>query len=1195
MGVVYRAIDRASGEPRALKRMRPDAASDPKVVEAFEREYQTLASIEHPRIIRVYDYGIDARGPYYAMELVEGQDLRSVAPVPFREACIYLRDIATSLALLHARRLLHRDLSPANVRKTLDGHCKLLDFGALTAFGYSPEVVGTASITPRESLEGAPLDQRADLYSLGALGYFMLTGRHAYPAENFQDLFERWNHPVAPPSSFSPDVPRELDGLIAGLLSHDPRARPASAAEVIARLGSIGGLGTDGDHSPDRIVRSFLSAPAFIGRTGELANCRERAAAAVGGHGSALRIVAMSGLGRTRFLAEATVRAELAGAAVLNVDATTGQRPFGLARALVMRAFDALPDAAQEAAARHPALMRSLGKEVTTRLAASAAQVTETVEDPAEALASWFVEVSHVKALVLEVDNVEYADPQSVGVLATLAMQAESHPLVVVVTESLRHEEEVGAGLSALRAACAGVTLRGLDPAETRLLARSLFGDAPSIERFADWLHAWTAGNPLHSVEVARQLVREGVVRYADGVWVLPTERPETRLPSALAGALAFRVAALGEGARGLAECLSLGRNPPTLSLCRALHPGAGADDVSTLLEELVQNDVLDVDRDAFRFSSTALRDAFLTGLTETRSALAHRRLGEAFSRLAAPDDLALCIEAGFHLIEGGEELRGADAVASATHDSVAIRTLIANLHHVGKPIEAALLAYKRHRRSVYERMPLLSALAQAGFYEARVWGERYGDEALDVLEEISGLRTARRAKRFLGQNLALFVGLLIALVRFRLTARSERGYTFAQLLVQLFGTVTALAATAAQAFDPDRVARVANVLAPFSGLPERLTPVGIYRLCRALEGVGREHQAESVAHLEELLSHFEDPRYYPTLPAEGRRLYLAALHLARGSITVMCADGRRALESADGLEKTGLKLYAMIASQLRYLYHMNRGEQLLAAPHREKVELHAAQAGSAWQVEAWEASALIPVSTATSDIVSLTHICNRLEELARKLPSLKHHSRLANLSLMLAQNTSLESGIVAARELLEARPARSHIGWAAGYGFVARAHNELGQFDKAVALCEYVLSSMTDADREFVALFLIVDIEMAIACAALGRVAEALDRLDGLLRRFESSGHPWVLGRLHETRARIAWQIGNRADYERSRKLMDDYYRPTGTSVLLARCERIAELGAMQSLPPASHTSMSDAERQASTVRADASGRRAG
>ena len=143
MGIVYRVLDRSTGEDPALKRLNREAVSQPFLVAAFEREYQVLAGLAHPRIIRVFDYGVDEIGAYYTMELLEGQDMRKAAPLPYREACALLRDVATSLALLHARRLIHRDLSPANVRMTPDGHCKLIDFGALASFGSSRLVVGT--------------------------------------------------------------------------------------------------------------------------------------------------------------------------------------------------------------------------------------------------------------------------------------------------------------------------------------------------------------------------------------------------------------------------------------------------------------------------------------------------------------------------------------------------------------------------------------------------------------------------------------------------------------------------------------------------------------------------------------------------------------------------------------------------------------------------------------------------------------------------------------------------------------------------------------------------------------------------------------------------------------------------------------------------------------------------------------------
>src|SRR5262249_39475134 len=137
MGVVYRAWDERVGCYVALKTTHERVDDAQRAL--FERECLTLARLRHPRIIEVYDFGIHRGEPYYAMELLDGIDLRELAPLPYKEACSHLRDVASSLALLHARRLLHRDVSPRNVR-VVGGRCKLIDFGALAEFGQRSAV-----------------------------------------------------------------------------------------------------------------------------------------------------------------------------------------------------------------------------------------------------------------------------------------------------------------------------------------------------------------------------------------------------------------------------------------------------------------------------------------------------------------------------------------------------------------------------------------------------------------------------------------------------------------------------------------------------------------------------------------------------------------------------------------------------------------------------------------------------------------------------------------------------------------------------------------------------------------------------------------------------------------------------------------------------------------------------------------------
>jgi serine/threonine protein kinase len=177
-GEVFAVRDPATNRELALKRLLA-ANSGPASTARFMREYHALSGLRHPRIIEVYDYGVDGSLPYYAMELLDGYDLGALSPLPYREACGYLRDVASSLALLHARRLLHRDVSPRNVRRTHEGRCKLIDFGAMIPFGTPPDVIGTLPCLAPEALQAGPLDQTSDLYALGAVAYFALTGRLA--------------------------------------------------------------------------------------------------------------------------------------------------------------------------------------------------------------------------------------------------------------------------------------------------------------------------------------------------------------------------------------------------------------------------------------------------------------------------------------------------------------------------------------------------------------------------------------------------------------------------------------------------------------------------------------------------------------------------------------------------------------------------------------------------------------------------------------------------------------------------------------------------------------------------------------------------------------------------------------------------------------------------------------------------------
>ena len=610
-----------------------------------------------------------------------------------------------------------------------------------------------------------------------------------------------------------------------------------------------------------------------------------------------------------------------------------------------------------------------------------------------------------------------------------------------------------------------------------------------------------------------------------------------------------------------------------------------------SVLDELTEHDVLYAEQEGYRFSSTALQEALLAGMDDAGRRSNHRRLGEAFAKLAG-DSALLRMEAGWHLIQGGDEERGADLIASTTHDTVTVRDLLVDLHHVGHALEAALKVYGKYRRSLYERVPLLASLAQAGYYEDRVWGERYGDEALAALEWLAGLRTARHLRRFVGGWLGLVWGILAAWVRFRLAPARERRYSFGHLLAFLFGTVTTMAGAASICFDPERAERIAEVLQPFSVLPARLTAVGIYDFCRGMSDIARDNEAAAYEAFGTLLARFQDPRFYPTLPADARKFYVAGAHFVRGSLGMFRADGRGALESADALDQMGLKLYAMIASQLRCLYFTMRGDFAKAAAHRERVELHAAHIGSIWQVETWEAAALLLVYPQIGDIVGAARLAHRLERLGMSVPSLRRYAALARDGILLSRGEPASRPAIA-RIVAEydGHTPRSYTGWAGAMGYVARSYNLGGDHASAKRVCEKALVHVTDADRDYLLHFITLDLELAVADAGLGRPDDAMRRIDALLLRHAESGHMLGLGLLHEVRAGIAWAAGQRDAYDESLREAQRCFLPTGEAGLMARCKRLRELGerssAGEKAATAAITAMrgrTDAERLHST-----------
>jgi WD40 repeat protein len=257
MGVVLRAEDTALKRAIALKVVRPGLVASPEARARFLHEAQALAALEHDHIVTVYQVGEDNGQPFLAMPLLRGETLqqrldRTGGPLPVDTVLRLGREIATGLAVAHARGLIHRDVKPGNVwieagEAAGRERVKILDFGLVQALsgGEGPahrpgHVLGTPAYMAPEQARGLAVDARADLFSLGCVLYRMATGRPPFDAADLCGLLVRLavDEPP-PPRRLNADVPAALDRLVGRLLSKNPEDRPASARVVVEALQAL--------------------------------------------------------------------------------------------------------------------------------------------------------------------------------------------------------------------------------------------------------------------------------------------------------------------------------------------------------------------------------------------------------------------------------------------------------------------------------------------------------------------------------------------------------------------------------------------------------------------------------------------------------------------------------------------------------------------------------------------------------------------------------------------------------------------------------------------------------------------------------------------------------------------------------------------------------------------------------------------
>jgi serine/threonine-protein kinase len=259
MGEVWRARHQLLARPCAVKLIRPELLGEKNregATERFRLEARSIARLTSPNTVRLYDFGVSETGSFYfVMELLTGMDLASIiqrfGPMAPERVVYVLRQACRSLGEAHAAGLLHRDIKPQNLylcRLGLDFDVlKVLDFGLVKSLGEETAqmtaegvLTGTPAYMPPERVVGGAADERSDLYSLGCVAYWMLTGRPVFTGEPMAVMIHHARTPPqAPSTAAGSSIPERLEQIVMGCLEKAPDKRPSSAIELWQQLGDV--------------------------------------------------------------------------------------------------------------------------------------------------------------------------------------------------------------------------------------------------------------------------------------------------------------------------------------------------------------------------------------------------------------------------------------------------------------------------------------------------------------------------------------------------------------------------------------------------------------------------------------------------------------------------------------------------------------------------------------------------------------------------------------------------------------------------------------------------------------------------------------------------------------------------------------------------------------------------------------------
>ena len=548
-----------------IKTEKLDDASRSRV----SREARAMGRLgDHPNIVTIHDLGDHEGQPYIVIPVMPGGDVEGViekAPehrLPIEQAVGIAKAICRGLEYAHGKGIIHRDIKPGNVWLSADGTAKIGDFGLAVAVDLprltqSGMMVGTVTYMPPEQAMGGKVTNKADLYSLGAMLYEMVTGRPPFVGDDSVAIIgQHINTPPVSPTWHRADLPPALETLILQLLEKDPEKRPESAAVVLQALEAIE-AGKIKEPSREAPAENPLYRRVFVGREPELKQLKSAFDGAISGQGALMMVTGEPGIGKTALCEQLSTYVTLRGG-----------------RTLVGHCYEkgslSLPYLAFVEALRSYVLSRE-AKDLRKELGSGAADVARIIseirerlkirlrpqKDPEEeryrllqAVIAFLSNAANVQPMMVVLEDLHDADKGTLDMLTHVSRNLAGARLLIVGTYrdvEVDRSHPLSAALAELRrvSTYGRVLLRGLNADEVRRMLESITRESVPWG-LAEAVHRQTEGNPLFVQEVVRYLVEEGLITRKEGGWRPTKDTPlEMSIPEGLRDVIGKRLSLL--------------------------------------------------------------------------------------------------------------------------------------------------------------------------------------------------------------------------------------------------------------------------------------------------------------------------------------------------------------------------------------------------------------------------------------------------------------------------------------------------------------------------------------------------------------------------------------------------------------------------------------------------------------------------